>query len=91
MAPPRDPTELLDITGDICPFTLVRVKLRIERMREGDVLDIRLNSGEPLENVPRGMTELGHQVESIDPEDPSNPNGVHRLRIRCRQPIKPEN
>ena len=84
MAPPRDPIELLDITGDICPFTLVRVKLRIERMRVGDVLDIKLNSGEPLENVPRGVTELGHQVESVDPEDTNYPDGIHRLRIRCR-------
>lgn len=84
MVPPRDPTELLDITGDICPFTLVRVKLRIERMATGDVLDIRLNSGEPLENVPRGVTELGHQVESLGPEDAGRPKGIHRLRIRCR-------
>ena len=84
MTLPRDPTELLDITADICPFTLVRVKLRIERMGAGDVLDIRLNSGEPLQNVPRGVTELGHQVESLGPEDASHPDGVHRLRIRCR-------
>ena len=82
MMPLRDPTSLLDITGEVCPFTLVRVKLRIERMQAGEVIDIRLNSGEPLENVPRGVTELGYAVEMLGPEDPGRPEGVHRLRIR---------
>ena len=85
MIPARDPPEILDITAEICPFTLVRVKLRIERMHPDEVLEVRLNSGEPLENVPRGVTELGLQVESLGPEDPGRPEGVHRLKIR-RQP-----
>ncbi|WP_328702943.1 sulfurtransferase TusA family protein [Arenibaculum pallidiluteum] len=72
----------VDITSDVCPMTLVRAKLRIERLAPGEVLEIRLNRGEPLENVPRSLMELGHVIESLLPEDPALGNGVHRLRVR---------
>ena len=65
-------------------MTLVRAKLRIERLESGEVLEIRLNRGEPLENVPRALAELGHAVESLGPEDPAPGARVHRLRVRRR-------
>ena len=74
------PDYFLDITGEICPMTFVKTKLQIERMEGGAVLEVRLNVGEPLENVPRSVLEEGHEVLSLEPED--RPDGVHRLRIR---------
>jgi TusA-related sulfurtransferase len=41
----------LDITSDVCPLTFVKTKLLIERMRPGQIAEIRLSRGEPLENV----------------------------------------
>lgn len=73
--------QFLDITRDVCPLTFVKVKLRLERLAPGEVLDVRLNAGEPLENVPRATAELGHSVEFLGAEDPGG-GGVHRLRIR---------
>ena len=52
----------LDITKDHCPMTFVKTKLQLERMDEGDILEILLCKGEPLENVPRTVTEQGFQV-----------------------------
>ena len=52
----------LDITKDHCPMTFVKTKLQLERMDEGDILEILLTAGEPLENVPRTVTEQGFQV-----------------------------
>jgi TusA-related sulfurtransferase len=52
----------LDITKDHCPMTFVKTKLQLERMEEGDILEILLSKGEPLENVPRTVTEQGFQV-----------------------------
>jgi TusA-related sulfurtransferase len=75
---------LLDITSEVCPMTLVRAKLRIERMAAGETLEIRLNAGEPLENVPRALAELGHEVESLGPEGPDGAGSPYRLRVRKR-------
>lgn len=72
----------LDITGDICPMTFVKTKLLIERMSRGETAEVRLNAGEPLENVPRAVTEHGHEVLSLDPEAPGA--AVWRLLLRKR-------
>src|SRR4029077_17836628 len=42
----------IDITGEVCPMTFVRTKLRLERMQPGEVLSVRLRGEEPLRNVP---------------------------------------
>jgi TusA-related sulfurtransferase len=74
------PDYFLDITDKICPITFVKTKLQIERMAGGEVIEVRLNAGEPLENVPRSVREEGHEVLSLEPED--GPDGVHRLLVR---------
>ncbi len=76
------PPIFLDITGDLCPITFVRTKLALERMPSGGRLEVRLNAGEPLRNVPRSLAETGHSVLSLAPEDPARPDGVHRLLVR---------
>ena len=67
----------LDITGEVCPMTFVNVKLALAKLQSGDELDVALNAGEPLNNVPRTVTEQGHQVVSIHQVD-----GVHHVLIR---------
>ena len=58
----------LDITGDCCPMTFVKVKLALDKLRSGDILEVTLNEGEPLNNVPRTVIEQGHEVVSIRQE-----------------------
>ena len=58
----------LDITADCCPMTFVKVKLALAKMKSGEELDVTLNEGEPLNNVPRTVTEQGDQVLSIRQE-----------------------
>ena len=78
----------LDITEDICPMTFVKTRLLIEKMSPGEIAEIRLTGGEPLENVPDSVTELGHQVLSIETEAPADGpdrgagTGIHRIRIQ---------
>ena len=52
-------------------------------MAPGEIAEIRLTDGEPLENVPDSVTELGHHVLSIEAEA-GNDGGpvIHRIRIR---------
>ena len=76
----------LDITDDVCPMTFVRTRLLIEKMKPGETAETRLTGGEPLENVPDSVTELGHHVLSIESEpdndDDGGGGGIHRIRIR---------
>ena len=76
------PPRTLDITRFVCPMTFVRVKLALEAMNPGERLEVRLNAGEPLENVPRSVAEMGHEVLTLAPE--AGPGGVHRLLVRLR-------
>lgn len=62
----------LDITPDICPLTMVKAKLLIEKMQVGEIANIRLNSGEPLDNVPRTLRDHGHEVLEIVQERPDS-------------------
>ncbi|UZJ40638.1 sulfurtransferase TusA family protein [Prosthecochloris sp. SCSIO W1101] len=55
----------LDITKERCPMTMVKVKLKLSQINDGDVLDVLLSEGEPLESVPRTAEEQGHRVEDI--------------------------
>lgn len=71
----------LDITVDLCPMTFVKTKLLIEKMTAGQTAEIRLNHGEPLENVPRSIIELGHEVLSLGPET-TDREGCYILRLR---------
>ena len=59
----------LDITADLCPITFVKTKLLVERMTPGQVAEVRLKVGEPLENVPRSLREEGHEVLGLEPEN----------------------
>ena len=70
----------LDITADVCPLTFVKTKLLIERMSSGQTAEIRLNAGEPLQNVPRAVEEHGHAVLSLEPETAGGP--VYLLCLR---------
>ncbi len=72
----------LDITREVCPLTFVKVKLLVEKMKMGEIAEVRLKGAEPLGNVPRSLTELGHQILSLEPEEGEGPDGTHRLRIR---------
>jgi tRNA 2-thiouridine synthesizing protein A len=58
-------------------MTFVKVKLALAKLKSGEELDVALNEGEPLNNVPRTATEQGHQVLSIRQE-----GNVHHVLIR---------
>lgn len=69
---------ILDITSDHCPMTFVKTKLQLEKLANGEVLEVLLSEGEPLENVPRTSTEQGYEVLSIDHVEGS----TYRVSIR---------
>ncbi len=56
----------LDITKEHCPMTFVRTKLKLAQIAKGDILEVLLTEGEPLNNVPRSAEEQGFKVLSIE-------------------------
>ena len=52
----------LDITDQVCPMTFVTAKVKLEELDEGQVLAIRMNDGEPVQNVPRSVKDDGHKI-----------------------------
>ena len=55
--------DTVDITDVVCPVTFVKVKVALEELDEGQILSIRMNDGEPVQNVPRSIKEEGHQMK----------------------------
>ena len=68
----------VDITDKVCPLTFVKVKVTLDELDDGEVLAVRLNDGEPVQNVPRSVKEEGHQIlKLLDNED-----GTYELIIK---------
>ena len=74
----------LDITGDTCPLTFVKIKLLIEHMVPGDTAEVRLKGAEPLGNVPRSVREHGHEIISLAPINATadSEDDIHVLILR---------
>ena len=68
----------VDITDVVCPVTLVKAKVALEELDEGQILSIRMNDGEPVQNVPRSIKEEGHQILKLD----DNEDGTYTLYVK---------
>ena len=58
--------DFLDITDVVCPITFVKVKVALEELDDGQILEVHLNAGEPIQNVPRSLKDEGHKVLSME-------------------------
>jgi len=48
-------------------MTFVKTKLQLAKMDPGDILEILLTAGEPLDNVPKAAVEQGCEVLEVTP------------------------
>jgi TusA-related sulfurtransferase len=64
------PTATLDLRGTPCPINFVRTKLKLEQMNADEILEVWLDPGEPIEQVPDSLTMEGYTIaETIDRQD----------------------
>ncbi len=68
----------LDLRGTPCPINFVRTKLKLEQMAAGELLEVWLDAGEPIEQVPDSLKMEGYVIESIDDRA-----GFFALQVRC--------
>jgi sulfite reductase (ferredoxin) len=58
-----------DFRGVACPMNFVKTKIQLSVLKSGDILDILLDNGDPIENVPGSVIAEGHTIirqEQID-------------------------
>lgn len=60
------PDGTLDLKGVPCPMNFVKTKLKLEEMNSGQVLEVIIDDGEPIRNVPRAVKEEGHQILNVE-------------------------
>ena len=58
--------ELLDLTGEVCPYTFVKSKLALEEMESGQALRVIVDNPGSAQNVPRSLNGEGYQVLSVE-------------------------
>ena len=54
----------LDLRGVACPLNFVKTKIQLEKMGEGQILEVWLDPGEAIESVPPSIIEEGHEILS---------------------------
>ena len=53
-------------------------KVALEELDDGQILAVRMNDGEPVQNVPRSIKEEGHQILKLT----ANEDGTYTLIVR---------
>jgi len=64
----------IDLRGVMCPINFDETKL----LDQGQVLEVILDSGEPIQNVPKSIKEEGHKILEVKKED----DGYFRLKVQ---------
>ena len=70
--------DTVDITDVVCPVTFVKTKVALEELDDGQILAIRMNDGELVQNVPRSIKEEGHQILKLN----ANDDGTYTLIVK---------
>ena len=70
--------DTVDITVGVCRVTFVKAMVALEELADGEVLAVKMNDGEPVQNVPRSIKEEGHQILKLE----ENEDGTYTLIVR---------
>jgi len=74
------PDAQMDLRGTPCPINFVRTKLRLEQLAPGTVLEVWLDPGEPVEQVPDSLAMEGYLIEQVE-------NRTDYFALKVRRPL----
>jgi sulfite reductase (ferredoxin) len=60
----KKPAAVKDLRGVACPMNFVKTKMELSNLRSKEMLEVWLDDGEPIENVPGSVREEGHIILS---------------------------
>lgn len=72
------PALRIDVSGTTCPMTFVRLKVALEGLSPGEVLEAVLSPEGHPDEIPPSVREEGHEVLSLKPSG-------NRVVIRIRK------
>lgn len=76
-----EPVQTLDLRNAKCPLNFVKTRLALEKLPAGAVLEVWiLDESESALNIPKSITQEGHEVLSAETDS----SGIQRIRIRKR-------
>lgn len=81
LSPPamqNSPDRRMDLRGTPCPINFVRTKLQLQQMPPGALLEVWLDAGEPVEQVPDSLAMAGYTVEQL-----LDQGDFFALQVRC--------
>ncbi|MHC4721572.1 MAG: sulfurtransferase TusA family protein [Planctomycetota bacterium] len=61
----KAPSHIIDLRGVTCPLNFVKAKIALEKIPVGQVLEVLLDEGEPVRNVPESFNEQGQEIVEI--------------------------
>jgi TusA-related sulfurtransferase len=70
----------IDLRGTPCPLNFVRIKLYLQKMAPGLLLEVWLDPGEPIEQVPDSLKMAGYDIEQLQ-----DCSGFYALQVRSPQ------
>jgi tRNA 2-thiouridine synthesizing protein A len=56
----------INLAGVICPMNFVKTKAALADLKTGELLEVILDEGDAILNVPRSLKEDGHQVLNVE-------------------------
>ena len=56
------PVLVKDLRGVTCPMNFVKTKMELAKIKSGEILEIWLDDGPPIENVPGSVMGEGHKI-----------------------------
>ncbi len=62
----NDIKKKIDLHGVVCPLNFVKTIVALASLAAGDLLEVILDEGEAILNVPRSVREEGHQVVKVE-------------------------
>ncbi len=68
----------LDLRGEVCPLTFVRVRLWLETAAIGAELTVDVDYYPATKSIPRSLAILGQELITLEPLD----HGLWQLRVR---------
>lgn len=57
----------INLHGVACPLNFVKTKLALEELDRGEFLEVILDEGDAMLNVPRSVKEEGHRIIKVEP------------------------
>jgi tRNA 2-thiouridine synthesizing protein A len=73
--------EELDLRGEVCPYTFVKTKLRLEELDSGQDLTILLDDTAATANVSKSLRSEGHEILDLK----ALSGGVWRIVVKKRE------